>query len=76
MPFDIKDIEKAREIVKLEERAKAAALELSNVSSSLTSMGLDIRISGWDWNKAGSIASIIPTNRVHVDIVDLDTRGK
>lgn len=68
------DLDKAREIIALEARAKAAAAELSAVSLRLNSLGMEAKVSGWDWKRAGSFAEICPQGGVTVRIVSLEDR--
>ena len=71
MSFNMED---ARKLVELEKRANEAVAELGKVSMALHSMDKDLKLSGWDWNRSSSIASIMPQGRVGVAIVDVTDR--
>jgi hypothetical protein len=68
------ELENARKLIALENRAKAAVAELGKVSMALNSMDKDLKLSGWDWNRSSSIASIMPQGSVGVAIVNVTDR--
>lgn len=68
------DMKRARELVQLEDEAKAAAATLNRVSAKLVSMGADLKLSSWDWNRPGEIAAIMPQAKIIVGVVALSER--
>lgn len=69
------DMAQMRRMVALEAEAKAAAETLASVSRELRSLGCDIKLSAWNWDRPGYTASISPQGSLHVAIGDLSERG-
>jgi hypothetical protein len=70
------ELEQARKLVDLDDRAKAAIAELNKVSSELTrDFKKDLKIVGFDWQCSGNSAMVMPQGSVNYRIEDISARG-
>ena len=68
------DMDKARKAVALENQIQEAVKIINKASSELQTIGMDIRLIGWNWDKSGYTAKIMAQNNLEAKILPISER--